>query len=118
MPIGSRNSSRRISPGCTAQPGGPSFLIFMIAFPIRPCSNEESVVIGDLDLIGIAVSPSKAHAELIVDPNAVLTFAVVAQRLQPVTGRNSQILQSSGRVKHGQLLLRGISQIGRRHSPA
>src|SRR5580700_5121253 len=33
IPIGSRNSSRRISPGCTAQPAGPSFLMLMISFP-------------------------------------------------------------------------------------
>ncbi len=76
------------------------------------------MVIRDLDLIGIAVPPSEAHAELIVDPNAMLTFTVAAQRPQFVTGRNSQILQSSGRVKHGQLLLRDISQIRRRHSSA
>src|SRR5579863_5548819 len=102
MPIGSRNSSRRISPGCTAQPAGPSFLILMIAFHTL-CTFEESVVIGDLYLVGVAFPPDEAHPELIVDPNAVLTFPVTMQRLQFVAGRNSQILQFLGRVNHGQL---------------
>src|SRR5271155_5749508 len=108
MPIGCKNSSRRISPGCTAQPAGPSFLILTIVFSIpilflrtRDLSSgrssyKRSVVIRYLYIVGIAVPPHKAHAELIVDPNAVLAFPVMAQLLQPVAGRNSQILHPHG----------------------
>ena len=67
---------------------------------------------------GIAVPPREAHAELIVDPNAMLPHSIVAQPLQPVAGRNSQILQFAGCMEHGQFLLSGIPQVRRRHSLA
>src|SRR5579863_1122285 len=95
MPIGSKNSSRRISPGCTAQPAGPSFLILMIAFPFILCTCEESGVIRDLCLVSIAIPPDEANPELIVDSNAVLNFPVTTQRLQPVAGRNADPPTSS-----------------------
>jgi len=53
------------------------------------------VVIRYLYIEGIAVAPHEAHAELIVDPNAMLSHPVVAQLLQPVAGRNSQNLPTS-----------------------
>jgi hypothetical protein len=46
--------------------------------------------------VGIAVAPHEAHAELIVDANAVLAFSITVQLFQPVAGRDSQILQSHG----------------------
>jgi hypothetical protein len=54
------------------------------------------MVIRYLDLIGIAAAPHEAHTELIVDPNAMLPHSVSAQLLQPVPGRNTQILQLPG----------------------
>jgi hypothetical protein len=57
--------------------------------------QKKSVVIRDLHLIGIAVPPNETHAELIVDPNAVLAQSVTAQLLQPVAERNAQILSTS-----------------------
>jgi hypothetical protein len=63
----------------------------MIASPAK-----RSVVIRYFHLIGIAVPPHEAQAELVVDPNAMLTVPITAQPFQPVTGRNSQILQSPG----------------------
>jgi hypothetical protein len=54
------------------------------------------VVIRYLYIEGIAVPPHEAHAELIVDPNAMLSDSVAAQLLQPVAVRNSQIFQPPG----------------------
>src|ERR1017187_2275283 len=101
MFIGSRNSSRRISPGCTAHPAWPSFLILTICSPVAGhptlmCHPLDSVVIRYLYVVGIAIPPHEAHAELVVDGNTVLAFPVMAQLFQPVAGRNSQILHSRG----------------------
>jgi hypothetical protein len=49
---------------------------------------------------GIAGPSDKAHAELMVDSNAILACPIITQLLHPVAGRNSQVLQLSGRVKH------------------
>jgi len=59
------------------------------------------VVIDYLDVEGIAIPPDETHAELIVNPNAVLAGAVVLQRLQFVAWREPQIFQPFGCVKHG-----------------
>ena len=48
----------------------------------------------------IAGPSDKAHAELMVDSNAILACPIITQLLHPVAGRNSQVLQLSGRVKH------------------
>jgi hypothetical protein len=77
-----------------------------------------SLVIRYLYTKGGAVSPPEAHAELIVDSNAVLAFPVTAERLQPVAGRDSQILQVQGGMEGGQLPPGYASQICRRHSSA
>ena len=78
----------------------------------------DSVVIRYLYVVGIAIPPHEAHAELVVDGNTVLAFPVMVQFFEPVTGRNSQILHSRGRVEHGQFLPGSFSQIRRGHSLA
>lgn len=57
---------------------------------------KRSMVIGYFYIEGIAVAPHEAHAELIVDSNAVLSRSVPARLLQPVAGRDSQIFQPPG----------------------
>ena len=74
------------------------------------------MVIRYLYIEGIAIPPHEAHAELIVDPDAVLAYAVMMQRPKLVTRGNSQVLQPSGRMEHCQLLLGGAPQIRRRHT--
>jgi hypothetical protein len=49
--------------------------------------------------VGIPVSPDKAHAVLIVDPDAVLSPAVARQRLEPVAGEGRQVTQLAGCVQ-------------------
>jgi hypothetical protein len=48
------------------------------------------MIIGNLDPLRSLVSPNKAHAELIVDPYAVLPPAIAFQSLQLVPRRNTQ----------------------------
>jgi hypothetical protein len=76
------------------------------------------VVIRYLYVEGITVTPHEANAELIVNSNAVLARSVIAQVLEPVAGRNSQILQPPGGMEHGQFFLSGAPQVCRGHSLA
>src|SRR5271155_4527541 len=120
MPISARNSSRRISPGCTAQPAAPSFLILTLFsvsdfFPHAPALRPAmSVVIRYLHVVRIPLPPKEAHTKLIVDANAVLANTVSAQSLQPVAGGNSQILHAHGCVKCGHFPFGHVSQTCRR----
>jgi hypothetical protein len=50
------------------------------------------MIIDDLDIVSVALAPHETDSPLIVDPDAVLTLAVAAKLLQPVAGRNPQIL--------------------------
>jgi hypothetical protein len=45
------------------------------------------MVIHDLDIVGILVNPFKAHAPLVVDPDAVLSSPLTTQGLQAIGGR-------------------------------
>lgn len=44
------------------------------------------VVVDDLDVVGVSIPPAETHAASIVDPNAVLPFAITGEPLQSVTG--------------------------------
>src|SRR5690606_13087556 len=62
-----------------------------------------SVVVDDPDVVRIAIMPAKAHAPLVVDPDAVPAPEVALQSLQAVRRRNPQVLQTRGVVEHAQL---------------
>ena len=62
------------------------------------------MIVGDFHIQGIAVSPAEADPPLIVDPDAVLTLSIPGQLFKAIPGRNSQIGQSIGGVKHEKLL--------------
>jgi len=61
------------------------------------------VIVHDLHVIGIAIFPCEAHSELIIDPNAVLSFTIAFERFQPIGWRYAQIVQRFCSRKHGQL---------------
>lgn len=76
------------------------------------------MVIRYLYIIGIAVPPHKAHSELFVDGDAVLTRPIMAEFLQPVPGRDTQISQRHCRVECSQFPFTYSSQIRRGHALA
>jgi len=43
---------------------------------------------------------------LVVDPNAVLALAITSEHLEPITRRDSQVLQSNGTMEIEQLASR------------
>lgn len=64
------------------------------------------MVIGDLYLLGGAIVPDKTDPPLIVDPDAVLSFAVALERFEAVAGRRPQIQKPGCRVEHIELAQR------------
>jgi hypothetical protein len=63
------------------------------------------VIVDDLDVMGVTVAPDKAEPESVVDPDAVLTPPVAAQRFQPVSGEDRQVPKLMGRVQLPQFPL-------------
>lgn len=62
------------------------------------------MVVDDFDIPCRTVAPYKANAPLIVDSNAVLPAAIASQSFQPITGRCTQIIKSTGRIDHQEFL--------------
>ena len=104
----SKNFPRMHRPTCR------TFILDAHSFP----RSQTSVVIRYLYMEGVTILPDEAYAELVVDPDTVLAFSIPVQSFQSVAGRDSQILQLSSRVEHGQFLPGRASQVRRRHSLA
>lgn len=51
------------------------------------------MVIDDLDIVGIPISPSEDHTPLIIDPNRVKPLPVSLERFEAVARRHTQVLQ-------------------------
>jgi len=63
------------------------------------------MIIHNLNVIGVPVSPNKTDTPLLVDPNAVLPFPVSVERLQPIVRRRCQVPQISGNIQLAKLSL-------------
>ena len=61
------------------------------------------MIVGDFDLVALAIVPHEADAPLVVDPDAVLTRPLPLQGFQAIRRRNAQVVESLGRVEHSQL---------------
>ena len=61
------------------------------------------MIVNNLDILGTRSRPAEADAELIVHPDTVLTFPVSFECFKSVTGRNTEILQSSRDLQLAQL---------------
>ncbi len=64
------------------------------------------MVIDDLHVAGVVVSPAEADPPLIVDPDAVLALPVACQCLQPVPRGYPEILQRYRGIQQVELSLR------------
>jgi hypothetical protein len=51
------------------------------------------VVVGNLDIMGVAVPPAEAEAPLIVDADGVLPIPIPGQLFQAIARRNAQVLE-------------------------
>jgi hypothetical protein len=51
------------------------------------------VIIDNLDVVRITVTPNKADAILIIDANAVLTLATSTESLKAIAGKNAKVVE-------------------------
>jgi hypothetical protein len=61
------------------------------------------MVINDLHTLSAMTGPAEADPPLIIDPDAVLSFSVATQSLQPIAGRNPQVIEAGGDLELAQL---------------
>ena len=73
-----------------------------------------SVIVDDLDILGIVINPAKADAPLPVDPDRILTGPSSAQCLQPIGRRHAQRIECWCRVERHQSKLSRTNQIRRK----
>jgi hypothetical protein len=66
------------------------------------------VVVHDLDVVGISVTPHETKTPLVVDPDTVLPFPIAAQRFQTVPRRCCQIAQLGRAVQLAELSAGGL----------
>ena len=71
------------------------------------------MVVDDLHVIGIAVSPFEADAPLIVDPYAVLTSATTFELLQSIRGWTTEIGKSARVIDHPEFPKSDLLDISR-----
>jgi hypothetical protein len=64
------------------------------------------MIVNDLNVISVAVSPKEAYTPLIIDADAALTLAVALQCFQTIPWRNHQIMQGAGTMEVKQLSTR------------
>ena len=61
------------------------------------------MVVHDFDFLGSGLGPSKAHAELVVDSDAVLAFSVAFQRFKSVSWGYPEVLEAPGDLELPEL---------------
>ena len=72
------------------------------------------MVVDNLNLIRIPVSPPKANAPLIVDANTVLTGAISFQLFKSIARRDSQVVKLLGGVYESELPQHRPMEAGRK----
>jgi len=71
------------------------------------------MIIRDLYLKGIPLSPLKADSPLIIDAYAVLPRPISGELFQPVRRRDSQIVERYGVIQHSQLAQSNLLNVHR-----
>jgi hypothetical protein len=70
------------------------------------------MIVGDLNVMCIAILDDEANSPLVVHPYTVLPGAISFELLQTVAGRRRQVLESSRRIDHQQLSQHDVMQRG------
>ena len=60
------------------------------------------MIVENLDLPCVAITPGKADTPLLVDANAMFPKSVAAKSFQPVAGRDPQIIEAASRINRKQ----------------
>jgi len=55
-------------------------------------SHLVSVIVCDLDIVGITIDEPEADAPLVVDRDGVLSLPVLPKLVEPIAGRNLKVI--------------------------
>jgi hypothetical protein len=69
-----------------------------------------SVLVDDLDVMGIALIPAKAYPPLPIDADAELPRTIAGECLKAIARKATQILQATGPPKDLESLLRLVAK--------
>jgi hypothetical protein len=72
------------------------------------------MIIHDLDVVCVSVMPTKTNAPLIVHSNAVLTFTIAFQCLEPISWRHHHLPQVRRSMQNQQFTAGDPLNIGRK----
>jgi hypothetical protein len=61
------------------------------------------VIVDDLDIRRVPVSPTETNAPLVVDSDAVAAGAVAAEPFQAIARRDAKVIERSRVVQHSEL---------------
>jgi hypothetical protein len=64
---------------------------------------DTSMIIDDLDVLGVPVDPAKAQSPLAIDPDRVLAFPRTLQPFQTIPGRRRKIVEARGGIQQEKL---------------
>ena len=80
----------------------------------RHIRHSNLVIIDNLDIKGVTVTPPETDPPLLVDPYAVLALPIAFQSLKLIRARNRKVLQISSRVQLLQLHQRPLLNVARK----
>jgi hypothetical protein len=72
------------------------------------------MIIHDFDLLSAGIGPSETDPELVVDPDAVLSFPVAFKSFQAIPGRDAKVLQPPGYFQLPKLTPGHSGKIGKK----
>ena len=52
------------------------------------------MIVINFHVVCVAIDEAKANSPLIINGNGVLALSIASQRMQPISGRNIEIIQS------------------------
>ena len=71
------------------------------------------MIIDDFDVLSAGIGPSETHPELIVNPDAVLSFSISLKSFQTIPRWNAKIIQPPSDFQLAKLASRHRGKIGK-----
>jgi hypothetical protein len=71
-----------------------------------------SMIVYNLNIVGVTIAPSKADSPLVVNANTVLPLALACQLLKSISRRHPKVSESLRRIKKEECSLGSAAQIG------
>ena len=76
------------------------------------------MVVDNLDVVGVTISPCKTDSPALIDPNAVLSHSIPPQLFQAIGRGYLQIVEGTSVVEHAQFTQGDLLDFGRQPTGA